>query len=208
MSLKEKLDIFSPKCTPVDIQGKTYNFYPLSTRMAFELKAIASPLFSAVSTLFTRTDQDVGTVVKDLMSVKDPTKVEARETTISPIDPDLARMRAMDRDKAIGTLIDALSDDRNQMVIAKVIMDSMRDDFERPVTNDDASEFTTSDQVTIDLLVDLLKGVAKANAKVFGPLGERVSKAVGTQIEHLEQTLEQKKEATQTEKEETSEMPG
>jgi hypothetical protein len=187
MSIKSKLSFLAPTCIKHTVNGEEINFYAISTKMLFRLKSLTRPLSQALSTLFADSSKDNGRTLKDFKFVdgsdSDETN-EGSETIINPIDPAILQIRMDTKERAVDRLVDAFSSEENKKLIALLICDSCRDLLPRDPDDDEVSEL----MATLDLgnLVAMLTGVAKANVKVFGPLGDRVSEAFEKRLETLE----------------------
>lgn len=189
-SWKDRLSFLSPKCIKHTIgegeMSQAINFYPVSVRVAFRLKSMAKPLAQAISALFTRNRDDCRQMSRKF---KDPGGEEGEETTVEAIDLALARYRDERRDKAIEQMIEAFADPQNQMIVAELLMDSMRDICPRNPTAEDLQQFIAS--LTVDTLFGMLTGVAKANfgvleGNVLKAAREKVGAAFGRDIEKTE----------------------
>lgn len=179
---KEKVKGFlSPKNIEHEVQGELQNFYPLSTKVLFRLRGLTGPLAGAISTLFEDGEKDQGQVHREF-SASDGEGGGA-ETQILPITPELAQMRTSSRERAVRALIDAITDTKNKIIIGLIVCDSMRDVFPRGMTDDDVCEFVDDDELTMDVVVEMVTGVVKANKRVFGPLGDKVSGMMGKATE-------------------------
>ncbi len=180
---KRKLSFLSPSSTPFEVCGEEINFYPISGRLLFKLKTIARPLAQGLTVLFDGKIAEQGSVQRDVTypAVTEPDgtvipEQKGTETQIMPISPELYEARTRQKEIAINNLVDALSKEENTLLIAEIIFDSCRDVFPRKPEKQDLEEFL-EEHTDFSNLGQFLMGVAQANVKVFGPLGERVSKA-------------------------------
>jgi hypothetical protein len=169
---------FSHKFETLEIDGRECNFYRVSLKALFDLKNVAKPLVRALTSLFQGVGQENGgrSIKKD-HSLADGTKGQETIEEVDGIDPTLAKVKIEEREKAIGDLIDAFLDETNVKVIARLIMDSMRDDFARPITPQAVAEFVQT--VDPGTLVAMVKGLVQANVGVLGPLAPRLQEALG-----------------------------
>lgn len=147
-----------------EIEGETLKFYPVSYEVACRLSGLAEPIAVAFSTLLLGQERDVGEVEKVRKSGADDYE---RETVTAPIDPKLAEMRLGAQNKAIGDLVRALTSPANGDAAARIIIDSLRDEFPR---GEPAKE-TIAEVRRADLgrLGELLLGVLEANKGALGP---------------------------------------
>lgn len=162
-----------------EVNGTELKFYPISVNVMFKLRRIAAPLAKAISTLFQPDDKDL-TVIERTFS-DDGEGGKGKELIQEAISPQLAKLRQESRASAITDLIEAVTDERNALVIGRVIVDSLRDDFPRKMKDSDVQDFVS--KLEAPRLVELLKGVMAANGKVLGPLEDRVLKAKGAQAD-------------------------
>lgn len=185
MGWKEKAKGFLvPKLEEHEVNGQKQNFYPLSTRILFRLRGLTGPLAAALGTLFESGDRDQGTIHREFDSSESAdSEGRAYESQVLPISAELAILRTEAREKSIRQLVDAVTDTKNKIIIGLIVCDSMRDVFDRDMDDDSVSSFVDDPDLTMDILVEMLTGVAKANKKVFGPLGGKVSAALGNATE-------------------------
>jgi hypothetical protein len=174
-SWTERLGFLSPKCVQHTIgEGEfeqTLNFYPVSIKVAFRLKTLAKPLAKAIGVLFNKNMDDTRQESRSYTDEK--TGEQGQHLITEAIDIDLAKYRDERKDGAIQQAIEALTDPLNQAVVAELIMDSLRDDCPRRPESADINAFM--DSITLDVLIGMLTGVAKAN---FGVLEGNVLQAV------------------------------
>lgn len=157
-----------------EVAGASHKFFPVTTRVLFQLRGLAKPLARALSSLLTSRQQDVATESVDVTS----TEGRQLRTTIQAIDEKLARARQEQRDRALTEIIDQVMADSSASMIALLVMDSMRDAFPKPHTPAMQQQFV--DQISGQTLVEMLVGVGKANKKLFDPLKDRVAEAAAT----------------------------
>jgi hypothetical protein len=171
---------FSHTSVEKTVGDKVLKFYPVSLKAVFDLRAVAKPLVRALTTLFQGVGQENGgrSITKDHKLADGTTGVEKIEE-VDGIHPDLARLKVEERQKAIHDLIDAFTDPVNAKLLVKLIMDSLRDEFPRPIKDPAVAEFQdTVDAVTFGAL---LTGLIEANAGVLGPLAPRLRQVVQQQ---------------------------
>lgn len=182
----------SPNFVEHEVNGKTLKFYPVSLGTALKLRTIAKPLASAITTLFAGGDKDVGSKVKETTS----NEGSVYERIVDAISPDLAKMRQDRVDFAVRDLIDALTKDESLLVVAELFADSCRDEWQRPVPP--AQIKAIKDELDTESLPQVLAGLAKANRKLFGPLGDRISelsKLLGPEVDKLVKQLQSRTSA-------------
>lgn len=87
------------------------------------------------------------------------------------------------REKALASLLERLYADHE--LVGELILDSLRDEFQRPITKPKVREFVAEvDAPTLASM--LLQGVAKANQEAFAPLVLGLAQAVGASRQSLE----------------------
>lgn len=145
-------------------------FYAISIRTAFELRTVAKPLAQALAGLFS----GVGNETHKIEKTQSTGQHYEVERVQGAIDPKLAEVKLKARETAISNLVDAFGDPTNQRVIARVIMDSLREDYtSRPPKTAEIDEFI--DTCDAGSLPTLLLGVSEANKDAFGPLADWLS---------------------------------
>jgi hypothetical protein len=164
--------------TVSQVNGVDVTFYMVSPAAVFEIRGLSTPLASAIATLFSNTKDDTGRVIKRFESTRQQERTEVTE--LNAIGVDMAVFRSKQKEEAISKLIDALTSQDHYRTVIKIVMDCMRDDFDRPLKESDVTEFGKS--VDLGTLVQLLKGVVKANMEVFGPLEARVTELMKSQM--------------------------
>lgn len=175
------LDFLTPKYETVEINGTPVNFYPVSIVCAFNIKEAIKPFARAFASLLADTSGDRG-----YTSSKSADGFE--QTVVKPMGVELAELRAKQRDAAVLDLVDSVTEVRSRTALGRLIMDSMRDEFpSRKHEQNDVNDFL--EKVDTDTMIQLVKGVLKANARVFGPFGQKVAgafKAMGGRLESLD----------------------
>lgn len=168
-----------------EVGGIKFNFYPNRIALLHELAEVSKPIATALGALFA--DQSRDTASAEKVMLQGDTTI--KETTLQSISPELAAHRAKERDDALKALLDAVSDPRNRLLIGKLLMDSLRDEF--PFARDrhpgDVEEFLYGDGkdyagLDTPALSGMVQGWIKANAKVFGPAGEMVAAQLKGQL--------------------------
>lgn len=176
MSWKEKWTFIKPKSVEHEVEGQMLKFYPVSMSSLFTIKTIAAPIARALATIFQSEDNDVGITdrtIGDGQMNGDFTT----EKIIEPISMDLARFRLDQKQRAIEDAVNTLFDPANSRVIMRLVMDSLRDDFDRKQNEDEKNKEADRVLETIDgsQFRELLTGLYLGNKKVFGPLADTVA---------------------------------
>lgn len=194
----QSLSFLDPRPTEHKINDQTTLFYPITVGMAFELRTVGRSAAQALSTFFTDTNQDYGSV--DRRFGKEGSD-EGQEMVIESITPALAELRYKQRTQAIDSLIESFLNEDNKILLGKIILSSLKN------TDTDPSAFIET--LPLPALGQLLIGVAKANKEVLGPLAGKVeslaAQAVTTVERKIQENQENQEEVT---KPETTSTPG
>lgn len=159
-----------------EVDGQVLKFYPISTRMLFRIQSLAKPIARAIGTLLSPKQNDYG---KETVETKSPEDAYQIRTTLQPISADLARERHGQTLSALDNLVDGLMSESTSVTCALLVMDSLRDTFQRnEITPQGAQSFLADTPATT--LMELLAGVAAANKKLFDPLKARVADITAT----------------------------
>lgn len=182
MSWKEKWTFLKPKGVEHEVEGpegpEKLMFYPISMSSLFTLRVIANPVARAFAALFQNEDNDVG--------ITDRTKGDGKlkgefvtEKIIEPVTLELAKFRLQQKQIAMEEAVQVLFDPENSRVIMRLIMDSLRDNFDRKMNEDQKNAVAEELFDTIDggHFRELLTGLFKGNKKVFGPLADMVAQS-------------------------------
>jgi hypothetical protein len=162
-----------PEATPITVGDRTLNFYPISVRALTRLRDLAKPIGQALTTLLGSSDRDFATKVEEKQNAD---KSMQRTTDIGAISPDLAKQRLAARQEAVSTLVDAVLNPTSAKLLAELLIDSLRDDFERKKGGPIPTDIDTFlESMTVDVLPDMLQGLAEANKKLFAPLKDRAA---------------------------------
>lgn len=164
------LPFLSPRFEDHEVQGTLQKFYPISTRMLFQMRSAAKPIARAIAVLFGDTKNDVGSE-----------RVESEQhqrVTITAATAEVSKMRHDQRQAAIEMLIEGLMGEGSSHLLVALVADSMRESFPKELSVADREEFLKT--VPADTLMEILQGVAKANKKLFDPLKERVANVSST----------------------------
>ena len=178
MGWKDKFTFRERHYVDHDVCGRSLRFYPNRIGLLHELAEVSRPLARALSTLFDDRSGDAAVSTKHMKQGD----TEIKESTVQALSPELLLARAGEREKAISSLIDAVADRRMRLVVGRLLMDSLRDDFsyDRERAADQVEEFLDGDGkdypgLDTPALVAMVSGWVRANSKVFGDAGERVA---------------------------------
>lgn len=173
---KSKTGVFARKSVERTIGDTTWNFYPVSVGRLFELRETIKDIFTAATALFTKNGDDVGQEIERIRQ-GDGT---IERTNIAALTPEMAKFRDEQKKASVSAAVEALLCERNKLMIGKLLADSLRDDFDRNVKEDEIKDFMET--LDISTLIQFLMGFAEANAKVFGPVGEKIRAAIGNKL--------------------------
>lgn len=179
---------FTPKGVLHEVAAgqPSIRFYPISPGLLFQLRSVARPIALALAVLFQDKDRDGGRVLR---SFRDPkTGEEGTETVLEPVSVEMAKFRSDEREVAIDRLLDAVADEKTRIILARIVWDSAREDFDRGPgipSAEQLKQLVDSPAMTIEAWGALLKGVAKANAGILGPLGEKLVAKATAAVEGL-----------------------
>lgn len=155
-----------PVGTLEDGTPQILKFYPISTRLASQMRALAVPIAQGLAVLFASDEKDQAQRIKQ-------TGAEY-EQTILALDPALAKERSEQRKSAIAALCEGVLSQQSLNCFAEIIMDSLREEYPKGArTPDDVKKFLAD--VPLPMMTPLLVGVAKANKDLFGPFAGWVS---------------------------------
>jgi len=164
----------------VEINGETFQFYPLSLGSNHKLKNLAKPLASAISMLMADTTKDTGRRWEEFANKEDAAEggatLASSKTHIEAITPELAKYRTDQKEKAVEKILDCLTDPALSETVAYIIMDSMRGVFPVALNGHAFTDF--KNKLTIQNTIALLKGVVQANASAFDPFLEPLKAAM------------------------------
>jgi hypothetical protein len=159
------MSLFRSKTITSTVSGTEVEFWSLSFPVMFQLKSAVGPVSKVVMNLFRGGKNDVSRFQEDS---RDKDGAPVRVVQEMAISPEMARMRTEQINKTIQEALDGLFADQNRLLIGKVMMDSMRGICPRKPDNKQIEDFLAD--LDLGQVVEILQGVAKANAEVFGPL--------------------------------------
>lgn len=183
MAIADMFRLLSPLSVEREINGELVTFYTCSIRTCARLSTMLSELAGHMATLMGGdASRDQGTTTEDYQNAEGDI---VQKTITEPINPSLAKIRADQKQRSLQGAVDSLMSDKNRSAIGALMMDSMKDKFPRgkQVPSDQALDFV--DGMDVATFIEVVKGVASANAKVFGDLGKGLGQAVQDQAEKL-----------------------
>lgn len=176
---KEKLSVFERKYVVKEIGNTTWHFYPISLGRMFELKKTIKEVFGATAVLLGKRGDDV---TQEIENIKQGESTISR-TNIGAISPELAKMRDDQKRTGIEAAIESLLSEHNKLTLGRMLTDSLREDFARDVQDPEITTFIAT--LDLDMTVQMVMGLVEANAKVFGPLGQRAKSAIEKKLGEL-----------------------
>lgn len=163
---------------------RTLRFYPVSTGLLLRLRTMGKGLAQALTTLLSQAKGDQG---YEETRFDDPRNPGAK-VVFHAVTPEVRAARSKEREDAVGRLVEALTDERNLLVVFQMIVDSLREDFPRDMQETEVSNFLR--ETPLPRTVELVHGLIKANAEVLGPLRGRLSTLVGRAVTLAEAAVE------------------
>ena len=167
---KDKLTFLEPEGIEHEVIGQQIMFYPVSLGTLFEIKVIGAPLAKALAVLFDDNGRDYGTVSRNFHTA-DGQHMDS-ELIVEPRTVEMATLRVKQRSESIEALTDALLDDKAKKAVGKIIVESMKDHFDKDQV---PPPIEFMNQIPATSIVDFLTGVAKANKGVLGPLADSLT---------------------------------
>lgn len=192
---------FSSKAITQKVNGEDRSFYPISLRVAFNLQSVAKPLARALTTLLSPTKQDTGLVTEDYVDQG----ATVQKTTRTSISLELAELRSRQRADAVQGLVEELLNAKNIAILGELFLDALTPPRDRKSGEREPAECDAfMAQVDLGALIDLFQGVARANASVFGALGEKLARQANEVLARAMVRSEQDSSSTSTTAPETS----
>lgn len=180
MGWKERFTFRERHCVTHEINGEKLRFFPNRVGLLHDLAELSKPAAKAVAVLLGDRQDDRGASDKKMTEGS----TEIHEYTVQGASPEVLKLRAAERDAAIDALIDSLSDPRGRILIGRLLMDSLRDEFEHrlPRPTDEVETFLNGDGkdypgLDLPTLAQMIHGWILANSKVFGVVGEQIAAA-------------------------------
>jgi len=169
----ENLSFLSGAAVDHEVNGQSLRFYPVSIRLAFQMRNFLAPLAKALGVLLQDDRDDTRLTGYENRSVKQADGTEMHTTEMEPIRPEVLQQLNARKDRAVDELVIALTSEDNARMFARLIMDALRDDFPRKPNDAQVAEFL--DSMDASAFVEALTGFARANKKVFDPFLSKVA---------------------------------
>ncbi len=167
-----------------EVGPNTMRFYPNRVGLLHELAEVSKPLAKAITALLAP-DERAGFSEK----VSQQGETIIKETSVPAASAEVLDQRARERDGAIEALVGAIANPRNRLLVGRLLMDSLREEFtyssERSAA--EVEEFLYGskdgyDGLDLPTLGQLIAGWMRANARVFGPAGEALAARAGERL--------------------------
>lgn len=181
MSIPDRFRLLSPVSASKTIEGVDYVFYTCSVGLLASLAPTLAKLVSQFMTLLAKDEDDRGYTEENYSSGEGQTREFINKTTYEPVSAERAKLRAEQREAAIEKALSEVLHDKNRTAVARLIMNSLRDDFDRKVKLNDQQARDFADEMDAPVFVQFVMGMATANARVFGDLGKALGRAVQKQ---------------------------
>ena len=169
-----KLPFSAPKSVEHEVDGIPLKFYQCSVRALSKLRTAAGPLLKAFSELFSDKKNDYSTRTTETTQEGAVQKV----LEVNASGAEVLKLRAEQRKEAIQGIVNGLASDDSLNVLAELVMDSLRDNYQGAPSPTDTAKFLQD--TPGEVFVEMLLGVAKAHEKLFSPFLDRVKEAAGT----------------------------
>ena len=181
-AIAEMFQLLSPANVEREIHGKTVTFYQCSMRTCARMSGFLAKMAGHLSALMSPSGRDQGKTEEDYQTTDGEI---IQKTMTEPINPDLARLRTKQRQAAVEGAITELMSDANRTVIGALLMDSLKDNFPRGKKQPPEACLEFVDSMDVATFIMFLRGLAEANAKVFGDLGKGLGLAVQAKADEL-----------------------
>ncbi len=159
------MSLFKSKTVTSPVSGVEVEFWSCSFPVLFKLKSAVSPISKLVMNLFKGARHDVSRYQEDSRDKEGQPHRVVQELAITP---EMLKTRTEQTNKMLQEALDGLFTDQNRQLIGIVLMDSMRSVCPRKPDTKQIEDFLAD--LDLGQVVEMLQGVAKANAEVFGPL--------------------------------------
>jgi len=180
--------VFTSRAVTSDVNGTSVSFYPMSIRLLLECKDVIKPLAGAVTTILAQEKLIRGTKTENITQGAAGEEVGgfiSRSELHAP-SPEMVAAQEKTRRDAVQDAIEALFSKTNDNLLGSIFLDALTPPSERGRELPSAEDV---DQLMggLDFVVavDMLKGVAKANAQVFGPLGAKLTTAAKAAMDRV-----------------------
>lgn len=191
MSWKSRFTFRGKRFVEHEVAGRQFRFYPNRMALLEEARQLSEPVAKAINILFADESRDSGSSVK--RTSEGDFYVEDIQT--DPVSQDMAKYRQSERERAISTLMGTLADKKAVVLLGRLFMDSLREEFpyDQHRSAGEVEEFLygapgDGEYQGLDLpdLFQLFQGWMKSNAQVFGDMGEKMVGLVRKRLDDLQ----------------------
>ena len=153
------------------------NFYPNRMRSLSNLRKMSAQISTILSAFFADDSNDCGSSAENFEQVNNSEEQQnehrVSKHSVDAVSVDVLEFRTKQKADAYDGLIGLLTDECNQMFLAGLFMDSMRDEFpyKKNRSPQEIEEFL--DPLDITMLSGILVGWLKGNSKQFGDMGKK-----------------------------------
>lgn len=180
---QKTLSFLSKKFVTRTIGDRSVKFYSCNASSLFALKEIVEPIAKGLVALFSANPNDVEITNQLQKDEKDGTLFTQDKSTA--IDPELAKFRATQKITAITDILRGLGENVTKIVLAKLLMSSMRDEgFEKDP--DDHVALAFFNETDLDSLGEMVSGLIEINKKMFAPFLNRLPEKVKAALRGVE----------------------
>lgn len=186
MNILNKLGALRKKKTPREINGAEFNFYPVRVAriLTGDLKDILGPVSDAIQILLQPRNQD-----EEVLEEVSPDGTIARAT--KPPTAEMVAYRTTQRQAIMKEAMASLFADDTRYKIARIIMDSLRDDCPANPNDEEIRQFADHDSMDIGTFSEFLRGFLSANSAIFGDLGNRIRERVAKVMKRMTEEPEE-----------------
>jgi hypothetical protein len=196
---------------PVGDDENVVRFYPNQLGILEQLAELSDPITEAINKLMGAEGRNYQTETKSYVEGD----MQVEETVIGSTDRESMRARVEERGEGIKSLVAALGNGRNLRLFGLAWMDSMKEEFGRKRgghSPEMVEEFLFGDGedyegLEVPQMIQIMSGWLRANAKVFGDLGERLVGFVKAQMEQRLRDESTSDEGAETTNGEGSKIP-
>lgn len=196
-----------PRYIEHDVFGETLRFYELPAIMAPKAKKISLAAISSVMALSRTPREDAGIkktedverteLAVDETGTRQMASFPGRKTSVehTALTLDVITYHDQRRNNAAEALISTLLDPKTFSDIVEMVLSCLRDEYPKPPTPQDVAEAVR--EITLPTLVELVKGMLKANTMVFGSFSGVIQKALSRAKDHLDKAVAEEDEETE-----------
>lgn len=203
MSWQKRFTFRDKRSIKHQVNGQDFRFYPNRMALLTQARDLAEPVAKAVNLLFADQSRDSKSNVKRTHEGE----FFLEDITTEGLDIEMAKHRMEERSEAISTIMGTLADQRSLLLLGKLFMDSLREEF--PYKKDrhasEVEEFLYGEEdgdedayegLDTPVLIELFKGWMKANALTFGDVGEQVVGLVKSKLAEVTESNSEKPDST------------